>query len=556
VGDSAPSAAQLDAAPPIAAEPSAAPPPPTPDLAAAGPAPAPGPARWASWLVPACVTLVTLAVMLDRIGVPSFWRDEGATLSAVHRTFPQLIRMLGQMDAVHGMYYVLMWLQVRLAGGGELAMRLPSALAMAAAAGLLAALGRRLVSTPAGLAAGLSFAAIPAVSWFGQDARPFAVETAFATAATYCFARLLEASASPSPAGAGPAAGGCPPSRRSARSGHRGVPGGRPPGQILCWYGASLVALGLANIFGLLLIAAHGVTLLALRGRTSGQVGRRWLAAVLVAVTALLPLEALAWAQRGQVGWLRTPLAGSLAGTGRLVGTPGALLAVAAVMAAATAVAALGGRSRFQAAWPARLAALGLPWLAVPPALLILGSQLQPVYAFRYIVFCEPAAALLIGAGLAALGRVAGPAALALIVLAGLPAQLGERGPDGRVDNIRAMDQIIARYARPGDAVLYPQGPGMVSFAAAYPYGLAGLRDLTAGQSPVQAGTISGTNAPLGVVRTRLSRVSRVWVAEADAPQPGRPLVLRGEPFQLIHRWQVSDIWLWLYHRAGRPDPD
>ena len=97
--------------------------------------------------------------MLWRIGVPSFWRDEGATLSAAHRSFPQLIRMLGHMDAVHGTYYLLIWLLVRVAGSGELALRLPSAVAMAAAAGLLTALGRRLAGPAAGLAAGLSFAA-------------------------------------------------------------------------------------------------------------------------------------------------------------------------------------------------------------------------------------------------------------------------------------------------------------------------------------------------------------------------------------------------------------
>ena len=324
----------------------------------------------------------------------------------------------------------------------------------------------------------------------------------------------------------------------------------------LRWYAVSLIGLGLANIFGLLLVAAHGTTLLVVHGRAGRQVARRWLAAVSVALLVLLPLELLAWSQRGQVRWLRTPLAGSLVNTGRLVGTAGAVLTVAVIMAAALAVTALAGWPRFRAAWPGRLAALGLPWLVVPPALLIAGSQLQPVYTFRYIVFCEPAVALLIGAGLAALGRVAGPVALALIVLAGLPAQLGERGPDGHSDNIRAMDQIIAQHARRGDAVLYPQGPGMTSFAAAYPYGLARLDNLTAGQSPAQAGTISGSNAPRSVVRSRLSRVSRVWVAEADAPLPGRPLVLRGEPFQLIHRWQVSDIWLWLYHRERRPDPD
>jgi mannosyltransferase len=533
VGDHAPFATQLEAAPAAAAAPTVAPPAAPAPVPATPTAPRPIPAPdWTAWLAPASTALVTLAVTLWRIGVPSLWRDEGATLSAVHRSFPQLIRMLGQMDAVHGLYYVLMWLLVRLAGSGELALRLPSALAMATAAGLLTLLGRRLVSGAAGIAAGLAFAAIPVVSWFGQDARPFALETAIATAATYSFVRMSDE----------------PPRHRWTR-----------------WYTASLIALGLANIFGLLLIAAHGLTLVVLRGRAGHPVARRWLAAVTVAVVVLLPLELLAWAQRGQVRWLRTPRAGPLAGpladTGRLIGAPRAVLAVAVIMAAALAVTALAGRARFRAAWPGRLAAVGLPWLVLPSALLIAAAQLDPVYTFRYVVFCAPAAALLIGAGLAALGRVAGPAALALIVLLGLPAQLGERGPDGHSDNIRAMDQIIARNARPGDAVVYPQGPGMVSFAAAYPYGLARLHNLSAGQSPAQADTISGTNAPLAVVRTRLSRVSRVWVAEADRPWPGRPLVLRRQPFELIHKWQVSDIWLWLYHREDeqrqdRPRPD
>ncbi len=524
MGDLAALATQPGAVPGLAPAPATAPP---------AHSPAPAAPRGPAWLLPACAALATLAVMLWRIGVPSFWRDEGATLSAAHRSFPQLIRLLGHMDAVHGTYYLLIWVLVRVAGSGELALRLPSAVAMAAAAALLTALGRRLAGPAAGLAAGLSFAAIPAVSWFGQDARPFALETAVATAASYCFARFLDDRA----------------------------------GRWRRWYLVSLVGLGLANIFGLLLIAAHGTTLL-LHRQPGRQLARRWLAAVTAAVVALLPLEVLAWSQRGQVGWLRTPLAASVANTGRLVGLPGALLTVAVVMAAALAVTALAGWSRFRAAWPGRLAALGLPWLLVPPALLIAASQVQPVYTFRYIVFCEPAVALLIGAGLAALGRVAGPAALVLIVLAGLPAQLGERGPDGHSDNIRGMDQIIAQHARPGDGVIYPQGPGMTSFAAAYPYGLARLRDLSAGRSPAQAGTVSGTNAPWPVVRGRLSQAGRVWVAEANAPLPGRPLVLRGEPVQLIHRWQVSDIWLWLYHlqhgrqhhlqhgREHRPDPD
>ncbi len=474
-------------------------------------------AGWLARAAPWLSGLVTLVVTLWRIQKPSFWRDEGATLSAVHRSFPQMLGLLDRMDAVHGAYYVLMWPWVRLAGNGELAVRLPSAVAMAIAAGVVTVLGRRLVSPGAGLAAGLAFAAIPAVSWFGQDARPFALETAAATVASYCLVRLLD---------------GDRPRRRAA------------------WYALSLAAVGLANVFGLLLVPAHAITVAAAGRRRAPAVPRYWLAAVAGAGVLLTPLAAAAWLQRGQVGWVRTPLLGAVTATERLVGSPGVCLAAAVIIGAGLALSLLRGRARLRADWPGPLAALCLPWLLLPAALLIAMSWVHPLYTFRYIVFCIPAAALLIGAGLAALGRVAGPVALALIVVLGLPGQLGERGPAGHSDNIRAVDLILARNARPGDTAIYPQGPGMLSFAAAYPYGLARLRDLMVAESPVASRTTSGTDAAPSVVRGRLGHVSRVWVAEADKPLPGRPALLQGLPFHLVHKWRVTDIWLWLYVRG------
>ena len=319
--------------------------------------------------------------------MPSFWRDEGATLSAVHRSFPQLIRMLGQLDAVHGMYYVLMWLQVRLAGSGELAMRLPSALAMAATAGLLTALGRRLVSAPAGLAAGLSFAAIPAVSWFGEDARPFALETAFATAATYCLARLLEDLKALVGGGGARRSGSRRRRWRGAAIG--GSSDGGPPGLLL----RSLIGLGLANIFGLLLIAAHGADPAdaARPHRAARSAARRWLAAVTVARRGAAPAGGAGLVAAGP-GGLAAHAAGRLAGQHRAAGrhARGGARPSPCSWRPALAVAALGGRSRFQAAWPGGWPRWACPGCAVPPALLIRGSQLQPVYTFRYIVFCRP----------------------------------------------------------------------------------------------------------------------------------------------------------------------
>jgi len=57
--------------------------------------------RGSPWvaLVPA---LATLGVALYKIQCPSLSRDECATLAAVHRSFPDLLRMLGNIDAVHG----------------------------------------------------------------------------------------------------------------------------------------------------------------------------------------------------------------------------------------------------------------------------------------------------------------------------------------------------------------------------------------------------------------------------------------------------------------------
>src|SRR6266536_5074305 len=102
-----------------------------------------------------------------------------------------LFRLLGNIDAVHGVYYMMMWADVRLAGTGETATRLPSALAMAAAAAGPAAIGRRLVSPRAGLFAGLVFAALPQISWYGQDVRPYALVTALGTLASYLLVRVL-----------------------------------------------------------------------------------------------------------------------------------------------------------------------------------------------------------------------------------------------------------------------------------------------------------------------------------------------------------------------------
>src|SRR5579875_2330611 len=335
----------------------------------------PGP-RWARYLPPA----VALALSLWNITVPSFWRDEAATVAAV-------------------------------------------------TAAAVAAIGRRLISPRAGLAAGLVFALLPVASRYGQEARPYAFVVAMATITSYLLTRVLGAS----------------PARRR---------------RWMFGYGISLAFLGIVNIFGLLLIGGHAITVaLHYRHHAGEPEARRtvvsWLCAAAAAVAVASPLLAFGWLQRGQIAWLAVNHATSSGDTVLLL--PGSIEVTAAIglaIGVAIVVSAESSRQRRRASWPRQVIELGVPWLVVPPVALLAASVVMPVYTSRYILMCVPALALLAGAAVTSLGRVAGPVALAVIAVAGLPAQLAYRTSYGHYDDIRYLDQVVAAQARPGDVVL------------------------------------------------------------------------------------------------------
>jgi mannosyltransferase len=488
--------------------------------------------------VAAGTALVTLVVTLYRIGVPSFTRDEGATLLAVHRSFPQMIRMLGNVDAVHTEYYMLIWVVSRLAGSGELAARAPSAVAMAVSAGVVTLLGQRLVSGRAGLAAGLLFAAFPSVSFYAEDAREYALVTAFATIAGYFLIRALQA--------------GNP------------AEGKAPRYHWLAWYAAAMALLGLGNILSLLLIAAHAVTV-AVWHRCYRGPGQpfvlRWLASVAVALIVASPVAIIASGQAHQVEWIKPPgLVAIVAMTG-LIGPQPMFFIVVAVVVIALVTGLVSGRARLRADWPAGLWGLAVPWLLLPPALLFTVSVIHvthPLYVFRYIAFCIPAAALLAGTALAALARAAvgwavAVAALVVIVVAGLGTQGSERLPAGHGYDIRLADQAVASRARPGDALLNVRywplswGGGVErGMEGEYSYGLARLHDVSQARGPVPSATLGGTFAGPSKENHRLATVTRLWVASwSKAPSPLPPRL----GFTVAYTLHAKGVWLRLYTR-------
>ena len=489
---------------------------------------------WALLLPP----LTALVLALLNIQTPSYWRDEAATMAAVKRPFGDLLFMLGNVDAVHGTYYVMMWPLAHLFGTGELIMRLPSALAVAVAAAFVAAIGRRLVSPWTGLAAGLLFAVLPVASRYGQEARSYAMVMGVATIVSYLLVRVISAE-----------------------------PDGRR--RWLAGYGVGVAALGFMNIFGLLLLPAHAVTVALkfrrLRGRRDARgLAIGWLAAAVAGLVICSPVLILGWRQRGQVAWIANNKTSGLSTLATLSGSALVTVVVVAVIAIALVLSS-DARSARRIAWRWQLTELSLPWMLVPPVLLIGASVISPIYTARYVLICIPAAALLGGMAIVALGRVAGPVALVLVLLAGVTTQVAQRQLNGHGDNVRALDQVVARHAQRGDVVLFAN-PNAESFSAAYSYGLGKLPDVAIKQGPDKSGTLAGTSVGQSALRARLSHVSRVWVVEINRclsepqmltlsalPQGGP--VLAGLPLHFVKIWHVRGDWLLLYqHGAGNQE--
>lgn len=491
--------------------------------------------RLPGWLVIGAPVVAALVVGGYRLGGASLWRDEAYTLEAAQRSTGQICSLLLHVDAVHGPYYLGMHVVTRLLGSSAVALRLPSLVATSLAAGAVALLGRRLAQLselPApsvtGLLAGLLYVAAPQTTYYAQDARPYGLVSLFAVAATY----LLIVAAD--------------------RGGAR------------WWaaYGIAIALTGVASLFALLILAAHGVTLLLARRRAHLL---PWLAAAVAAVVVLSPLIVLGYGQDRTLSWVTRPGAGTVTTMVTLFAGSRALIPLVAALALCGIASGLGaGRLR-----QVTMVTVALPWLVLPPVILLAVSAVKPVYVERYVVFCQPALALLCAAGLAWLGRLiarsragrrtpalawAGPAViLVLLAVMLIGPQRTARLTSARPDNLRGVSAVVAANERPGDAVFYlPSEARVVSMG--YPAPFRKLRDLGLKKSPVASDSLTGTQVWAPVLARRFAGVHRVWVVQWAGQLSVRPstkigreeLALAGR-MHLVRRWTVQSVVLSLY---------
>ncbi|WP_461076372.1 glycosyltransferase family 39 protein [Streptomyces deserti] len=428
---------------------------------------------------------------LDRGGM---WGDESVTFQVARRTVPQIWRLVQSVDAVHGLYYLLMH-AVLAVHPGEVVLRLPSVCAAAATAGLVAALGVRLAGPRVGLWAGLLYAVTPMTGHYAQEGRSYALVAAGVAGATLLLVRAVDGRA------------------------------GR------WWpYGLVLAVTCLLHELAVLVVCAHAVTLGLARVRRDVWWG--WGRAVGAVAVVLLPLVWVSMGQSGQVGWLVAPGWERVEGLARnvAVGPRGAVFWASVLLL----VAGLGAR---------RPAMVAFPLLVVPPGILMVVSQVRPLYHDRYVLYALAGAPLLVAAGAdrlaGAVGRLrfggrrahgrvyrvvvglGGVLAVTLAFLKHVPLHRHDRSPDHRPDNLAVVASLAARQIRPGDPVLFLPSVGRLA-ALAYPKGFRRTWDIALGEPGPRSGTLWGREATPQELRHRLASVDRVWVvAEPYALRPG-----------------------------------
>ena len=252
-----------------------------PAAGAAGPSRAGTPAAIAARYAPpvAAAAAMTAAGLWGLTRDSAMGNDEVVSRWAALLSLRQLAHLLRHVDAVHGLYYLLLhgWMAV---GTSPTVMRIPSVICMAAAAALLAILGRRLTGSGwAGFFSGLIMALMPSITYYAQTARSYALVFACVLAATLALLHAMAAEQAGAPR----------------------------PRLLRRWlvYGALITLAGYLNELSLLVLAAHAVTVLLAR------YGRRtvlhWAVASAAAAVLVAPLAALSSRQRAALGPIPRP---------------------------------------------------------------------------------------------------------------------------------------------------------------------------------------------------------------------------------------------------------
>jgi mannosyltransferase len=407
--------------------------------------------------------------------------DEAWTLFSVRLSLAELVQMSQTYEASKAVYYGIAGMWAQMLGSALENLRAFSVVWMVLAAAGVITLGLRLAGPRVAALAGILFALLPTIAWYGTEARPYALVVALAT---WSSVALVEAQ-SHSWAGA--------------------------------WrwiYVALLTGLVLVQVLALALVLAHVVTLVVARAQRSdlSRLGISVAFAMLISSPVVLAVvvqngvnDVVAVAPRGAQFYLDT-LAGIVSPLVSMMS-----LSLAALISALALRGASQSRNAHLSATSLSLVSVTAPWVALPVGLYLLISIVSWQAFPRHVIVVLPALTLLAAAGLvglshrkARIGLFATVVGLAVV----LQAQLHD-APDG--DGWAAKRAVLLQNARPGDGLLAQDHVyAMLPTADPVP-DVSLLQDMT--DLIVRAESLAMFEAD---VRARLSARDRVWLVRYD----------------------------------------
>ena len=471
--------------------------------------------------VPVLLAAYGFVVSFAAAWIPGYWGDEGASVTMARKPFADFLATLGDVDAVHGAYYLVLRGWGSVFGFSEGGTRSLSAAAIGATCAVLVLLGVRLADRATAVAAALLYPWIPVAFEQATQARSYALSALLSALFVLACLRAWE----------------------RPRSAGRWV------------LAAALLLVG-AWVFLYTLLAAP-LALVGLRRDTWRESRRLVIPAFAVAGLLAAPVVALGMTQRGQIAWIPQQGLGWLAG--QIVGEQyfnGLLWWVVGGW-----LLTLAGLYRLARTTPGS-AVLLAAWVVVPTGLLLAGDVVVPqvLYQERYLMFTTPAIALALGAAVTWVRpRVLVPLAVVVAAVASLPLAQDRVDENSRSSWLHA-ESVLAERAEPGDAII-TFAPLMTIAENVYPDPMAGMQLVNADpDSPwMTAAIYPRMGGPLDRTLDVPDDVRRVWYLSERTSRDWRTSDLAGDDESLrglgFHPvWEsgpsgYDDLFITLYER-------
>jgi mannosyltransferase len=442
------------------------------------------------------------AVAVTGSWIPSFWGDEATSIMSAQRPLPTLFAMLGNVDAVHGTYYLLLHFWVDVFGASPLSVRFPSAIATGVSAAGVVYLAQRLAGLRPAVYAGAIAVFLPRLTVAGMEARSFALSAACVVWLTYILVVLLQ----------------------------------RGDRRFLPWLGYATLFAASVYVFAysVLVGLAHGlIVICSARGK---RIRKPWFFAAGAGVLAATPVLVWGYLEREQIAFLARRIAADWAPV--LIGQWFGNLTYAALMWGVLLVALavwlvrrIRRQRRSSASGGVWSLLRGIPDAAmvpalvafVPPAVLLTINIFVADYSNRYLAMCAPAVAVLVGYFISRLGPRPAIALLLFITIAALPTYVQQRTPFAKNESDwKQVAAIVQAHAREGDGIVFDEStrPSLRLRLAmhTYPAAFSAVDDLTVNVPYAKNNWWWDKTYKVGTVAHRFAGVKRVWLLEYRLP--------------------------------------